>query len=500
MGQCDPGFADCNGNPADGCEASLESPASCGACGVVCSAGQHCARGVCSATCDPPLTSCLGGGFCPELGKSNYFGTSCGNRCGNAGECDSAAPAGSPEPCTPCPSRRRPCEAGYEYCDVDDAALDGCVPVGTCGVACRPGCDAPAERCEKGRCVRRASAVPEAARNALDCGGSGEVCFPEAFFGLPQGWCDAGTCRPESSMQFLTELEAPSELVLAGRTLYFFDAGDLKAADVETREVRVVAAGAAGTDLQKDTTHLYWVSGAELLRLALDAPDTGVVRSPASGSRVAVNSTHAFFTSGSVLYARPKAGGPASVLRDYTYDGYVSEGDPNAGLGGIAADDEVIAVSARFDDPGGSSDGHFSAFTIPIADALPRTRPFNGAWPEFSASVLGVHRGAAYSYMLGYYDAPPVTSCERAMNRVETRTGTWRRFAVPCPVYEQHLIPPFSSGFAADDQNVYLGLSRYGICNGVRTPLSDLLDVDSVAVDETYLYFAKGSYIGRIPK
>lgn len=47
---CLPGFADCNGNPADGCEIDLRShPANCGACGNECDfgAGQPCIEGKC---------------------------------------------------------------------------------------------------------------------------------------------------------------------------------------------------------------------------------------------------------------------------------------------------------------------------------------------------------------------------------------------------------------------------------------------------------------------
>jgi hypothetical protein len=44
---CNPGFADCNGNGADGCEASITTAQSCGACGHACAAGQVCNNGTC---------------------------------------------------------------------------------------------------------------------------------------------------------------------------------------------------------------------------------------------------------------------------------------------------------------------------------------------------------------------------------------------------------------------------------------------------------------------
>jgi hypothetical protein len=45
---CDSGFADCNGNPLDGCEVNiLTDPQHCGACGNVCTPGDNCVAGTC---------------------------------------------------------------------------------------------------------------------------------------------------------------------------------------------------------------------------------------------------------------------------------------------------------------------------------------------------------------------------------------------------------------------------------------------------------------------
>ena len=54
--ECEPGFADCNGDPFDGCEVDLRAhPGNCGACGHECdiAAGQPCIEGKClMAPCD----------------------------------------------------------------------------------------------------------------------------------------------------------------------------------------------------------------------------------------------------------------------------------------------------------------------------------------------------------------------------------------------------------------------------------------------------------------
>jgi hypothetical protein len=48
VASCAAGFANCDGNPVNGCERNLRTDvANCGACGVVCAAGQACSAGVC---------------------------------------------------------------------------------------------------------------------------------------------------------------------------------------------------------------------------------------------------------------------------------------------------------------------------------------------------------------------------------------------------------------------------------------------------------------------
>jgi hypothetical protein len=65
VGTCDTGYGDCNGTPADGCETDLYSTAQhCGACGNACNlphATETCASGVCQVgTCDAGYANCDG--------------------------------------------------------------------------------------------------------------------------------------------------------------------------------------------------------------------------------------------------------------------------------------------------------------------------------------------------------------------------------------------------------------------------------------------------------
>ena len=90
IASCNPGFADCDGLAASGCEASLANdPVHCGACAKTCS-NQHgttgCAGGVCVPTCSSGWASCDSN---PQNGCETQLGTltncgGCGNTCPNA--------------------------------------------------------------------------------------------------------------------------------------------------------------------------------------------------------------------------------------------------------------------------------------------------------------------------------------------------------------------------------------------------------------------------------
>jgi hypothetical protein len=85
---CMAGRADCNSNDADGCEANLNAPTSCGACGVQCPAAPHavpaCEASSCAITCEPGWADCnhdpMDGCEINLAGDIAHCGQ-CGNRC-----------------------------------------------------------------------------------------------------------------------------------------------------------------------------------------------------------------------------------------------------------------------------------------------------------------------------------------------------------------------------------------------------------------------------------
>jgi hypothetical protein len=84
VAQCAPGFADCNGDPKDGCEADLSNAATCGACNVACSESSEsaglCAGNSCVRSC-PSKAPTRCGSTCTDLVTDPNRCGACGNVC-----------------------------------------------------------------------------------------------------------------------------------------------------------------------------------------------------------------------------------------------------------------------------------------------------------------------------------------------------------------------------------------------------------------------------------
>ena len=163
--KCKDGFADCDGNPLNGCE-SLQTNDNCGACGNACAPGQKCARGLIGAAfcaCPDGQTFCgtcqqiCTGGVCRDevcIGACRDL-TSDMEACGGCNvTCNERTPDFQPFCAYGSCSQR--CPLGSADCNGNTA--DGCEVntmtdprnCGGCGISC----DAIAgQACVGGQCV-----------------------------------------------------------------------------------------------------------------------------------------------------------------------------------------------------------------------------------------------------------------------------------------------------------------------------------------------------------
>ena len=163
---CSTGFANCDGNPVNGCEADTTlNPAHCGSCATVCSGGASCVASAC--VCAPGQASC--GGSCTDVRVD----------AANCGACGRACPSG-----TTCGGGTCLCASGLTSCGgrCTDPRTDA-ANCGACGTVCPSGtlCLSGACTCPSGQtlCGGRCTSLLSDLTNCGRCGGtclSGQTC------------------------------------------------------------------------------------------------------------------------------------------------------------------------------------------------------------------------------------------------------------------------------------------------------------------------------------
>ncbi len=203
---CDLGYASCNGDPTDGCETPLNTLTDCGACGQQCSlphAQESCGSMTCQLVrCDPGYADCDGdptNGCEVDLNSNTANCGQCGNTCTNAH--GSAVCSGG----TCAPS----CNSGYDDCnnnpdDGCETSLSSLTNCGACGSVCA--LNNASEVCVSGSCQIGSCNAGYAncngstldgcetgiVSNRDNCGACGNTCTNS--HGSTQ--CTAGTCQP----------------------------------------------------------------------------------------------------------------------------------------------------------------------------------------------------------------------------------------------------------------------------------------------------------------
>jgi hypothetical protein len=178
---CASGFADCDKNPANGCETNLvNSAANCGACGNACvvpNGTPQCVNAACSAaSCNAGFTNC--GSSCSTLQADQNNCGACGSVCSLTSGIGSAVCASGS--CT------RTCKAGLNQTLCGTACSDLSSDPDNCG-ACGSACNAipnAAGSCNQGSCLYACSPGFSACGSACvnektdinNCGSCGNVC------------------------------------------------------------------------------------------------------------------------------------------------------------------------------------------------------------------------------------------------------------------------------------------------------------------------------------
>ncbi len=207
---CTPGYADCNGKVADGCESDLTAdPDNCTACGLVCSVTggvAGCSNGCVATACDAGLADCnhdAGDGCEAVLTSDPAHCGGCSKSC--------PTPTHAAATCAGGTCGMGACVSGYADCD--SVPANGCEAdlgkdVGNCG-GCGKACG-PDNTCWKGVCHLGGCAAGKGncngdpidgcevdlASDPANCGACGDVCgaLPNATPGCAGGACGVDAC------------------------------------------------------------------------------------------------------------------------------------------------------------------------------------------------------------------------------------------------------------------------------------------------------------------
>jgi hypothetical protein len=109
IADCDTGYADCNGESGDGCEIETDSdPDHCGGCAEACDSGQSCSGGVCQTSC-------------PDVDKDGHASASCGGD-----DCNDTRPDIHPDATETCNQTDDDCDGRIDEGGACDENLSGC--------------------------------------------------------------------------------------------------------------------------------------------------------------------------------------------------------------------------------------------------------------------------------------------------------------------------------------------------------------------------------------
>lgn len=214
---CKLGFADCNRDPADGCETNLLlDPRSCGSCGTTCPGVQNgaaeCKDGTCAlASCTAPMRSCPDG----AAQSCNVNIQNDRNNCGFCGNSCPQPPNGMPA-CVNGMCALAACAGTFRDCV--NGSMDGCETNTATSTAHCGGCDracpvlpnatstCAASRCGLGMCAAGYANCNNSVGDGCEaplqtdvnnCGGCGNVCDPlNATPSCSAGACGIGMCDP----------------------------------------------------------------------------------------------------------------------------------------------------------------------------------------------------------------------------------------------------------------------------------------------------------------
>jgi hypothetical protein len=502
--RCAMGWGDCDAN--QDCAAGLACGADNGAL-----FGMPALFDVCT------LPHCANGILDTALGETGI------DRGGECGGCPANGVANTCSAACPCPE-------GWGDCDSNQECQPGLVCVNDAGAkhglrASLDVCERPAPvcngtspgQCSGGSCSCNAPFVPaidndhlcdvvmgnfygapwprcvNAARDAWSCGTPGMLCGGSIDnLTNPTGWCDNGTCRTFSEVTFISGVSSlRGPLIHDAGTLFYVANGGINAANTQTGAVTVLAGAEQNPRaLRIDADHVYWAAGSpvQLRRVPRAGGAAQTIATPQAPDILAENATDVFFvqttedewdTRGEVM-AAPKNGDAPRVVwvTPLQTDGFDFQYDR---VRKIVATDSFLFI------------GTLIGLTAGFSDSLPRHQTVRLRASDGADS--GVVSGTGPT--LNGDDLYVITSSS-SIFRMPAFTSVFPQG--PVVITQDCGYGGVGSEMAFDAAAVYAGFVRIPRCPSDVITYLGAVASGPIAVDASYLYFARSGAIGRIPK
>jgi Stigma-specific protein, Stig1 len=480
---CVDGYADCDGNPDNGCEADLSSVATCGGCSA-CGAGQVCTKRSCQNACLPGEQSC-GATSCANLASDPR----------NCGGCGQVCPLGDNNLNAPtCVNGNCVVNCTGSSVSCSGSCVELATNVSNCG-SCGHACAVPTggvALCAAGQCYTSCPAGQAACGSACvvtdvdskNCGGCGNTCASTQT-------CVRGACATLQSYSWIWQgSTVPEDIAVDDTNVYFTDpAGQTvnrmpKAGGMVTP---LATGQAKPLRLAIDSTHVYWTAslGAAIWRAPKDGSAPASFFEAASGPYgIAVAGGYVYWTN-----TAADANGMLTVQKVAT-----SGGTPSAIFSSKPSDSQPMDMT---------SNGTVVLFVV--ANGKIFRADGNGL---LSVGVVGLFQSIATDATSYYVEDGTLA---RGLTRFDTLTN-----AVLQPGYQ--VWPGLGSGFvmntgAGDSCAVYLqglaagvgcwtpGTGIFMLAHASACPvlIAPTKHANRVAADGAYVYWTDGSgAIGRV--
>jgi hypothetical protein len=497
IGQCDPGWSDCDHNPSNGCETSLVAPSTCGSCGQNCSASQACAEAGCVDQCPAGTFNCAGS--CQDIQSSPLACGSCTNAscpvppsqglalCSN-GQCSVACRQGFTmcgTACTDTASDPNACGSCNQVCSAASNAAALCAN-GQCSSACAVGYSP----CSPSLCA-------DLNVDSANCGSCGKSCGSQI--------CASGSCVAVSSLSLISGLIKPEDITTDALRIYWTDPGSdmVQTADKSGGTLIALASGEPGPwRIAVDDSFVYWTNslGTAIRR----APKLGGVGpkdvAPASqAGSIAVDDSYVYWFNGgdSNIWRAPKDGSAAGAV-------FFNPGAPK-GAADIAIDADFVYVAAIDVMVQGSLYKLTKAGSVSFGPIYFQSYSDTTGGPAIAVDCANVFYSAILGSTEGFYWAAKSDGAIVGRNLAvgfglephQIVTDSNAIYVVSGPAGAGGIIwqmgrwagvPVIGSGFPPTTTNP-----------SVLVP-SGTANVNRIAVDGDSLYWTDSTFIGRMPK